>query len=219
LDPGAIGGPKICPFVAEIGILWNLASGKQGHNVLHGRYTGAFAGTVAQANSICTALTTGAPYTALATHLANTTAIAGVTIRDINSPNQALISSTVFGTAGTGAGNALPNEVALCITAHTALAGRANRGRIYIPGWNTASVDVTNVALPAVVTDLQNWANTIQNALNAQGYQMCIAQPARAAYTGSTGTPHPARPAGSTPVSSLFVRDNHWDSQRRRGLK
>jgi hypothetical protein len=113
----------------------------------------------------------------------------------------------------------MPNEVALVITERTALAGRANRGRMYIPGWITASVAADNTAIPAVVTDLQAWANTVQNALNSAGYQLVIGQPARQAYTGLTGTQHPARAAGSTTVQSLQVRDSHFDSQRRRGLK
>jgi hypothetical protein len=218
-DPGAIGGPKLCPSVAEIVMVWTLSGGKIAHNVMHGRYTGTFAGTVAQANSIVTALTTGGPYTAFATHLASTTALGQVYIRDIAVPNQPAINSTLFGPPGTGAGVAMPNEVALCITAHTALAGRANRGRIYIPGWHTAATAADNTVVAQAVTDLQGWANTIQGAVTASGYQLVIAQPARQAYIGSTGTSHPARPAGSTTVSSLFVRDNHWDSQRRRGLK
>jgi hypothetical protein len=218
-DPGAIGGPKLVPSCAEITIAWDLAGGKTGHNVLHGRYTGAFAGTVAQANTIIAALVAGSPATNLASHLAPPAALVRVSIRDVNSANQALITSTGPGLVGTGTGNALPNEVALVITEHTALAGRANRGRMYIPGWSTAAVAADNTALAAVITDLQAWANIVQNALNAAGYQLVIGQPARNAYIGSTGTSHPARPAGSVPVTSLFVRDNHFDSQRRRGLK
>ena len=218
-DPGAIGGPKLVPSCAEIVIGWNLPGGKVAANVLHGRYTGAFAGTVAQANTILTALTTGTPATTLFTHMSTATAIARLTIRDVNSANQALISAVGAPLIGTGAGNAMPNEVALVVTERTALAGRANRGRMYIPGWIVSSVAADNTAITAVVTDLQAWANTVQNALNSAGYQLVIGQPARQAYTGTTGTNHPARAAGSTTVQSLQVRDGHFDSQRRRGLK
>ena len=218
-DPGALGGAKIVPSCAQITLSWVLAGGKTGHNVMTGRYTGAFAGSVAQANAILAALNLGTPATTLMTHMAPSTFMSAVSIRDINSANQPLVVSTGAVTGGTGAGVALPNEVSLCITLHTALAGRANRGRMYIPGWHAAAVAADNTAIPAVVTDLQAWANTVQNAFNASGYQMVIGQPARAAYTGSTGTAHPARVASSVTVQSLLVRDNHWDSQRRRGLK
>jgi hypothetical protein len=90
---------------------------------------------------------------------------------------------------------------------------------MYIPGWAQATVAADNTAIAAAITDLQAWADTVQNALNGSGYQLVIGQPARQAYVGKSGTQHPARPAGSTTVQSLLVRDNHFDSQRRRGLK
>jgi hypothetical protein len=218
-DPGAIGGPKVIPSCAEIDLVWALPGGGLGHNILTGRYTGAFSGTPAQASAILAALTTGGPATALFTHIATTAVLGSVLIRDIGVPNGPLIANTNTGIAGSAAGAALPNEVALVITKHTALAGRANRGRMYVPGFSVAAVAADNTAVPAVITDLQAWANTIQGALNASGYTLVIGQPARAAYIGTTGTSHPARPAGSVTVSSMFVRDNHFDSQRRRGLK
>jgi hypothetical protein len=218
-DPGHIGGPKVIPSCAEIVLHWLVAGAKSANNVLICRYTGTFAGTVAQANAIMTALATGAPAAALATHLATTTSLANILIRDLNTANQGQVFSSVPGITGSGVGSALPNEVALVVTEHTALTGTANRGRMFIPGWATATVAADNTAVAAVVTDLQAWANTVQNALNGSGYTLVVGHPARQAYTGRTGTAHPARPAGSVTVQSLFVRDNHWDSQRRRGLK
>jgi hypothetical protein len=218
-DPGHIGGPMVIQNCAQIVFHWTLTGGKSGANVFAGRYTGAFAGTVAQANAIMTAITTGAPAATLFGHFATTAGISSVTIRDLGVANSAIISSTTPGQPSTGVGNAMPNEVALVVTKRTAATGPANRGRIYIPGWVVGSVAADNTAIAAVVTDLQAWANTLQNAFNASGYQMTIAQPARAAYTGSTGTQHPARAANQVTVQSLQVRDNHFDSQRRRGLK
>ncbi len=217
-DGGAIGGPVVIPSVAEISIVWTLAGGKQGHCVLHGRYTGTFAGTVAQATAIHQALTGNSQFTAFNSHLAPTTLLQAVGIRDLNTPFQGQFLGAGTVVAGSGPSPALPNEVALVATLHTALSGRANRGRMYTPGWNTASVVADNTVLPAAMTDYQAWCNIIQGALNASGYQLVIGQKARQAYTGTTGTAHPARPAGSVPVTSIFVRDNHWDSQRR-GLK
>lgn len=218
-DPGAIGGPKLIPSCAEIDLVWGMAGGKTAHNVLTGRYTGAFAGSVAQANTMLTALVTGVPAGAFLSHIATSAGLGALTIRDLAVADAPVIQATAPGALGTGAGVALPNEVAVVVTKHTALAGRANRGRMYIPGWTVAAVNADNTVLAAAVTDLQAWANTIQNALNSAGYQLVIGQPARAAYIGSTGTSHPARPAGSITVQSLLVRDNHFDSQRRRGLK
>lgn len=219
-DPGAIGGPVVVPQAAQISIVWALDDGKEAHNVLYGRYSGGFAGTVAQANSILTTLTTGATWTAMAAFMPTTGGIVRVTIRDVNTANQAIIPSSAAGALGASVSPGLPAEVALCVTLRTGLAGKANRGRMFVPNFATNALATGNVVAPAVVTAVQNWANgQIPAAFLAQGYTLVIGQKARAAYTGTTGTPHPARPANTVQVSSLTVRDNHWDSQRRRGLR
>jgi len=218
-DGGAIGGPVIIPSCAQITVYWLLESGHTAHQVLVGRYSGAFAGTVAQANSMTVALSTGAQWTALAGFMATSTTLGGVTIRDVNTPNQVLIQNTASGALGTSASPALPNEVSLVGSLRTALAGRQNRGRTYVPGWATNALGAGNVVAAAAVTAYQNWLNTIAPTLSAQGYTLVIGQKHRQAYTGTTGTQHPDRPAGSVPVTSIVVRDNHWDTQRRRGLK
>lgn len=218
-DPGHVAGPKIAPNCAEIRLFFSQEDGKAAFVVLNGRYPGAFAGTVAQCNSILTALTTGAQWTALAAFLATTSALAVVQIRDINSAGNPYIQSTSSGAGGTSASPALPNEVAVVVTKRTAKTGPQNRGRAYVPGWATNAMGTGNVVAAAAVTALGNWAATWTTAMQAQGYTHCIAQPARAAYVGSTGASHPARAATTIDITSLAVRDNHWDSQRRRGLK
>jgi uncharacterized protein (DUF697 family) len=90
---------------------------------------------------------------------------------------------------------------------------------MYIPGMSTDFIAAGNVIGATRMAELNAWAGTITAALAAQGYTWVIGQPARAAYTGTTGTFHPARAASSVVVTSATVRDNHFDSQRRRGLK
>jgi hypothetical protein len=218
-DPGAAGGSPLVPSCAQIVLQWTTETGIVGHNVLHGRFAGGYAGTVAQANGIKTALTTGAAWTALAAHLAPSCTLSFVTIRNVDVADQALIPSNVGGGVGTSSGTALPLEVAAVLTKRTALVGRANRGRIYVPGWATTALGTGNVIAAAALTALNNWGATINGALSANGYTHVLGHVARVAYTGSTGTQHPARPAGSVDVTSVSAADNHWDSQRRRGLR
>lgn len=222
LDPGSIPGPVVVPQCAQISLVWFLPDQKFAHNVLYGRYAGTFAGSVASANSIMTSLTTGAPWTGLASQLSPGTTLAAVTIRDVNPTDGsgALISSTNAAVPGTGTGTALPCEVAAVITKRTAKAGRGNRGRIYLGGFTSATLTTGDVIAPGTVTAIQAWANIIGSALAASGYTHVMGQPARAAYTSPvTGRVFQARPATSTDITSLQVRDNHWDSQRRRGLR
>lgn len=218
-DPGYIGGPEVIPGVARIYLRWVLGDGKQALNVLHGRYTGTFIGSQAQATSILTGLTSGAQWTALAAHLAPTIALNQVWIQDVNTGGQPIIVSSPGGANGTSTGTELPDEVALVLTLRTGGIGRENRGRMFIPGWATTALATGNVVAAAAVTALQNWGSIISGVLSAQGYSWGIGHRARAAYTGVTGTEHPARPAGLVPIQTVVVRDNHWDSQRRRGLR
>ena len=218
-DPGAIGGPKVIPNCVEVVLNWLLADLKTAHNVLHGSVTGSFTPTATIAQAIFAGLSTGAPWTGFAGALSTSTKFTGVTLRDLRTANGPLISSTGALVPGTDAGIALPNEVAICATLRTNFAGRANRGRLYLGGISTVQVQADNTFPTAVQTAINTWLNNVAAVLSAQGITWAIAQPARNGYTGSTGTIHPARAAGLVPVTSQLVRDNHWDSQRRRGLK
>lgn len=209
----------VIPNAAQIVLNWSLGSGRTAHNVLTGRYNGAFAGSVSQSTALFTALAGASQFAPMGAFLSTTTIFTGLTVRDLGVANQPLIASTGAGPAGTAAGGELPNEVAICVTFRTAFTGPQNRGRMYLPGWATQALGAGNTIAATTVTAVSNWASIIAGALAASGYTLSIAHPARQAYIGSTGTQHPARVAGTVPVTTVVVRDNHWDSQRRRGLK
>jgi hypothetical protein len=196
-----------------------MADGKTGHNVLYGRTATVPAPTIAHAQAIFAALTTGAAWTAFAGHLSTSTLLASVTIKSVHVQDQAMVQSTGSAVPGTHASVSTPNETALVVSLRTALSGKSNRGRMYIPGYSVGVVNAANQALATTVTDTTTWASGIIGIFAAQSYTLVIGQRARAAYIGSTGTAHPARVATSTTVTQLLVRNNSWDSQRRRGLK
>lgn len=218
-DPGAVTGPVVIPNTAQIVLYWNLIDGKIGHNVLYGRYSGAFAGSQAQCNSILTGLSSGAQWTAMAAFLATATALNGVSIQDVNTASQAKFVSSVGGGNGTSASTAMPSEVALALTLRTAFVGRQFRGRLFIPGWATNAIGASDTVAASAVTAATNWGGTITSVFAGQGYTFSLGQRARVDYTSPGGVHHPARAANSIPISQAVCRDNHWDSQRRRGLR
>jgi len=219
VDPGAIGGPKVVPLAIEVKVSFALSTGKSAHMILAGGHTGSFVPSVAHANSIMTGLSTGAAWTALAGFLGNDMAIFSVTLRDMSAQGLEEFVSTAAQAAGTSTGVAMPFEIALALTFRTTLRGPGHRGRAYIPGWATNALGATNLVAAAAVTAAQNWGLTFASVFAAEGLTHVLALPARSAYTGSTGTSHPARTAHTELVTAVLVRDNHWDSQRRRGLK
>jgi hypothetical protein len=219
-DPGHLGGPLVIPNAIQVLLSWGLLDGHVAHNVLYATVSGAFTATAAVANAIGAALTTGSAWTGIQTFLNPAPAFFGnVTLRDVRSPNQPVIVGVGLNAVGTSPSTSLPDENAICVTFRTALTGNANRGRMYVPNFAANAVGAGGVIAASLVTSLTTWANTIPTAFTAQGMTFVLAHPARAAYTGVTGTAHPARPAGTVPITSISVRDNHWDTQRRRGLK
>ena len=199
-DPGHLGGPVIIPNCIKLMLVWTLPNGKLVRNVLGASVGGSFAATPAVAESA-------------------RLAIVGVELLDVRTPNQPVVSSTGAATPGTSASAGLPGEVAAVLTLRTALTGTSNRGRVYVPNFATNALGAGDVIAAAAVTAIQGWVANIQGAVANVSGTWVILHPARAAYIGATGTTHPALPAGSVTVTSAIVRDNHWDSQRRRGLK
>jgi|tagenome__1003787_1003787.scaffolds.fasta_scaffold20527198_2 hypothetical protein len=219
LDPGVIGGPVVIPNGIRIIIRWNLANGKVARNVLGGLVAGGFNPTTAVAQAIYAGISTGGTWTALAAQLSTTTFIAGVDLLDIRAANLPLVSSTGAPVPGTAAGAPHPSETSLVVTLRTGRTGPSGRGRLYMPPFSQLTQAVGDFAGTTTVTAVQNWAANVQSVLSGQSITPALALPARAAYTGISGTAHPARAASMLPITSSLVRDNHWDSQRRRGLK
>src|SRR5262245_11347538 len=181
-DPGAVGGPVQVPSCVQVVFNWGQEDAKQAHNVLYGLYGGGFVPTSAIADTLTSALSTGAAWTALAGFLATSTQFIGVTLRDVNVPNQPLVPNTVAGPLGTSVSAPLPNEVAAVVTLRTAKTGRQFRGRSYIPGFATNALGTGNVIAPAAVTALNNWAQTWKGALSASGLTLVLGLKKRNAY-------------------------------------
>lgn len=219
-DPGAVGGPVVIPFAVQVLLSWTTGGGKIAHNVLYARTTGVPAPSVSQAQAIFSALTTGGLWTALASHQATVLNFASVTLTSVHTAGQPSFVSTGAAVAGTNAALALPAEIALCVTLRTNLRGASNRGRMFIPNFTVDQVIGGTLVSATCVTDTAAWANNIKTVLSAQGLTWAIGQRQRNEYIGDTGTLHPARAANaSVDVQSAVVRDNRWDSQRRRGLR
>lgn len=220
-DPGAIGGKLKIPFCVQITLRFQLFSGKVGHVVTYGKYVGPFSGNATTAQTIFANLSTGANWTAMASKLSNSVSFLGVDIRDLNVTDQPLFSSTGAAVPGTdAAGIQLPSEVCIACTTHTALAGKSGRGRMYFAGFTSSSQGAGDTVSAATITAINNWANTFFSVFNGVGYQWSLGLKERAAYTSpKTGTSFPHRDATTVPITTVACRDNHWDTQRRRGLR
>lgn len=218
-DPGAVGGKVKIPQAAQVTVKISLANGNTGNLVLYGRYVGGFTTTPAQVQTAYNTLIGHAATTALLAHIAPACNIYGLTVRDVNSIDQPILSGS-GNKPGTSTGSALPSETSLVVSERTAKAGKSGRGRFYFPGWATTALGTGDLVASAAVTALTNWAQQAIPAMMANlVYTHVLGLKDRAAYISPiTGTSHPARPATTLDITSYQV-DNHWDSQRRRGFK
>lgn len=220
-DPGRIAGPKVIPSAAMVRINWNFVSGKVGHNVLYATFNGTPALSTSLADAIKAAITTGAAWTALAGFMHTGASLAGITLLDVRDAVHSEINSTTAAVPGTSATTtAIPDEVAICVTLRTASRGPSGRGRMYLGGFAGNAIQNTPGIVSGLVTAGTNWSELVRTTITSQLGAQVLGLPARAAYTSAlTGRVFPARAATTIPVTQAIVRNNTWDSQRRRGLK
>jgi hypothetical protein len=216
IDGGKIPGPANVPNVEEVRMFFTLPNLKTGHIAVHGHFTSTPPTGATLAAALWSALSSSWG-TRLATYMHTGTLFTKVEVRDMTNYQNPVYIGTGTAVAGGGSGAAMPSENAIVLTENVNIRGRGAKGRMYVSGWVT-SADVTTGGInPAVQTALNGWGSDIMSALNAQSLTPCVAQVARQAYTGLTGTNHPARNPSFATITSITCNDLNWDTQRRRG--
>lgn len=193
---------------AQMRLIWSLSGQLYALNVM-GVVANAVPITQALTNTIGAAIKTSFGSTAYNTNMHTTVALANFGLRDIRTANQPEFVDTGAAVVGTGTGDLLPPQTALCVTLRTAQVGQSYRGRVYLPGFaesiNTATGTATGTTLSI------NFVAAIQAALVANGLNLgVLSRPAPNAT--------PARFGFITPVTSIVIRDAVWDTQRRRAV-
>jgi hypothetical protein len=148
--------------------------------------------------------------------LSNEIANAGVRVADISSVPQVSILYEPTGadwTVGGVAGHSVPSSSALVVTKYTALRGKQNRGRMFLPGLPQTDQD-QGVVDPTYRGTLQPIIDTFLSGISTTTVSTHTYVPSVFSYLGVL----PGRnrlPSGITPVTSLFVT-NFVRQQRRR---
>lgn len=222
-DPGHIPGPVIIDSCVAVRLIWKLANGKTVHNMLHGRSSGNPNFTQSIVDNLFTAMLTSFTGSGFASRLDPTTVFTAIGVRYMGAsspggPGFGEWQSSISGLAGTATTppGPLPAQVALCVSLKTGLSGQANRGRVYLSGWSEAANIAGGQCDPTNAQDAVDFVGAIAANMSSAGFPLAIAHPARAGYTGSTGTVHPARAAGTVPVTSVTKLNDTWDTVRLR---
>lgn len=154
--------------------------------------------------------------TTIGTFCATTTTFAGLRVRDLRSANLAEIPSSVGGASGTaGAGDNLPLNIASCFTVRTGRAGRQFRGRSFWAGYTEDANGANGRMAAAFVTQAEAFAAGLITAHNKLGTQLGVAH-RPTVFDPTTGLPIAPGLGFTTPAILVELRDDRWDSQRRR---
>jgi hypothetical protein len=115
--------------------------------------------------------------------------------------------TSLAGSAGDVADNALPGNVVFCVSLRTAERGRSRRGRIFLSGLGEGQV-TGNLVSPTVVTNLVNAIEGVRTDMLTAGYQMVI--------VSRQENNVPRTTALSTPVTTVLAVDSEVDTLRGR---
>jgi hypothetical protein len=219
-SPGYIPGPLIVPNAWHMRLLWTLPNGRKASNVLGVNVPTGVTPTVADATNVMNEIVASAAWTALHPFLHADTSLDGIGLRNLQAASGVERLSTPPAAAGTGVANALPEEVALVVSLLTDGAGRRNRGRVYLTGFDTSGLDTDGTATAGLATAAENFITAVGAALVTGigvDYQLGLINRAHDSYVSPfTGLTVAAEPAGIRLVIEALVRDRVFDSQRRR---
>lgn len=145
--------------------------------------------------------------TSLAPFLTDDLALNGIKITDLETENSPVLNySAAFPELGDTVGEALPNNVALCVTFLTALRGRSYRGRNYLAGIIDTSI-VNNTWAAGTKTAAQNAYIALAATLTAASQEHVVVSRYANGFARATGV--------TTPVTS-YRAAAYATSQRRR---
>jgi hypothetical protein len=217
IDGGKIKGAQPCANTVEIRVVGTASNSKQQSITVHGFFSGASPVSQALADTLWTSIST-AWNSNLAPQMVPAATIQAVHIRDMTIPTNPVFIGTGTALAGTGAPPAVAPENAVVLTENVTMRGRGLKGRMYLGGWANTADAGNGVISSAASTAASGFGTALFNAITGAGLTPCVAQVPRQQYQGLTGTVHAARTQGHPPVSNYTLRNNEWDTQRRRGL-
>jgi hypothetical protein len=221
MDPGRIPGPVFIASAEAIKLHWVLANQKAATNVLHAKYTSFPTDVATFVNALFTGVKNAFTTSGLPGSLDVGTSLQAVSIRNLApiTGGYGWAENRSTGTASPGTavgGTPLPYQVSFVVSLKTGFSGQANRGRVYIPGFNSSAIANDGTCEEEAADNCVQFIQGISDYLDGVGHELSIAQPARQAYEGLTGTAHPAREARLQPVTSITRINLHWDTQRLR---
>lgn len=185
----------------QMRLVWAHSGTPFAVNVLHGiKDVGISSPTQDGVNALFEDLKTRFSTASIRSQINSSISLASVGLRDLNTANEPEFVSTGAPVAGSGSVELLPLNIAACATLRTSKAGPSYRGRFYMTGY-TEGMSSAGMMAATVGPALVAWLEQVQTAMDTAGLGLAVA----------------SRKLGvSNAVTAIQVRDNRWDTQRRR---
>jgi len=208
-------------------LLWSY-DGQLAINVIGLQTIGTVTVNQALADQLDSEIKTQLSTSGLNTHLATTTVLERVGIRDLRIDGGVEFQGQSAAVPGTAAGDPLPRQTALVITHYTDTATRSGRGRTYFGGFSELENGTNGEASAALVTALAAFWSAMGSVFNSHALTPGVIS-RDSPETIITVTRNPGAPDEETTTRHYAartgivrgilrntVRDDQWDTQRRR---
>jgi hypothetical protein len=181
------------------------------------------------ANNLGSAIKSAVASTSWALALAPDVQLLMVGVRDIGAPSLAEFLDEGAPVSGTATDDQLPGGNAVVVTLRTAGAGQSFRGRVYLGGLSETSNAADGTIAPPTAAAAVGFVQAISDAITAQGMKFAVVSRPSLLTTVLTQTfnadgtvasskteTRKARGGAVTPIVGVEMRNDIWDSQRRR---
>lgn len=217
----------IIPNCVEVRLLW-IYAGQGAVNVLHAQAPGGFVVNQTTANTLGSAIK-GTAWSPFASSQSTQTSLVRVGLRDKRTVGAPEFLDQGAAVVGTETGDALPPQVAACITLRTAGSGKSFRGRVYVGGGGETDNAGAGVMSTGFQTAAINFITAVSAAMTASGLTFCVATRAAELTTIVRTIDHAdgsqsvktlsrsvAKAANTYPVTIIQSRNTSWETQRKR---
>lgn len=150
-------------------------------------------------------------------------------VRDWRTANQPEYRDTAPQVTGSGVGDMLPSQLAVCVTLRTALAGKSYRGRVYLGGFLETHNDAASRVSTAATAGVLGFLDACDDGFESFGLRTSVvSKPAEDVQiirrtTLASGDvvedilSHQVAKVGSVnDVVAFEARNSTWETQRRR---
>jgi hypothetical protein len=182
-------------------LIWSKGGSDYAINVLAGTGLAPASVNQAVANTLGAAIKARLTSSTFVGMMNNTIALNKVGLRSIGAPGQPEYLDAGTAVVGSSANFLLPPQVALCVTLRTALVGKANRGRVYLPGFHATTSQVDGTATATAVNAALAFIDGMRADFTASGLTLAVLS---------------RKELAAKPVTLVQVRNNVFDTIRGR---